>query len=46
MSLIFYEALNQEEAAKVLGVSLRTLKRRWQSARCRLHTALNSEGPG
>jgi RNA polymerase sigma factor (sigma-70 family) len=45
VNLLFYEALTQEEAAKVLGVSLRTLKRRWQSARCRLHDALNPEGP-
>jgi RNA polymerase sigma-70 factor (ECF subfamily) len=45
VNLLFYEALTQEEAAKVLGVSLRTLKRRWQSARCRLHDALNPKGP-
>jgi RNA polymerase sigma-70 factor (ECF subfamily) len=45
VNLLFYEALTQEEAARVLGVSLRTLKRRWQSARCRLHDALNREGP-
>jgi RNA polymerase sigma-70 factor (ECF subfamily) len=41
VGLLFYEGLTQEEAATVLGVSLRTLKRRWQSARCRLHDALN-----
>ncbi len=41
VNLIWYEALTQEEAAQVLGVSLRTVKRRWQSARCRLHEALN-----
>ena len=45
VSLLYYESLTQEEAAKVLGVSLRTLKRRWQSARCRLHDALAAEGP-
>lgn len=45
VNLLFYEALTQEEAAKVLGVSLRTLKRRWQSARCRLHDALKPEEP-
>lgn len=41
--LLFYEGLTQEEAAKVLEISLRTLNRRWQSARCRLHEALNKE---
>jgi RNA polymerase sigma-70 factor (ECF subfamily) len=44
VNLLYYESLPQEEAARVLGVSLRTVKRRWQSARCRLHAALNSEG--
>jgi hypothetical protein len=34
--LIFYQGLTQLEAAEVLGVSLRTLKRRWQEARLRL----------
>jgi RNA polymerase sigma-70 factor (ECF subfamily) len=41
VGLLFYEGLTQDEAAHVLGVSLRTVKRRWQSARCRLHEALN-----
>jgi RNA polymerase sigma-70 factor (ECF subfamily) len=41
VNLVWYEGLTQEEAARVLGVSLRTLKRRWQSARCRLYDALN-----
>lgn len=45
VNLLFYEALTQQEAAKVLGISVRTLKRRWQSARCRLHDALNPEEP-
>jgi RNA polymerase sigma-70 factor (ECF subfamily) len=45
VNLIWYEGLTQEEAAGVLGVSLRTLKRRWQSARCRLYDALNGQGP-
>jgi len=44
VNLLYYESLSQEEAARVLGISLRTVKRRWQSARCRLHAALNSEG--
>jgi RNA polymerase sigma factor (sigma-70 family) len=41
VGLLFYEQLTQQEAATVLGVSLRTVKRRWQSARCCLHDALN-----
>lgn len=44
LNVLFYEGFTQEEAALVLGISLRTLKRRWQSARCLLHAALNSEG--
>lgn len=38
--LLWYGGLNQSEAAKVLGISLATLKRRWQSARWHLHEAL------
>ena len=41
LGLLFYEGLTQEETAKVLGISLRTAKRRWQSARCRLYDAFN-----
>lgn len=46
VNLLFYEALTQEEAASVLGVSLRTVKRRWHSARCRLRQQLNEPEPG
>lgn len=42
-SLLWYGGLNQAEAAKVLGISLATLKRRWQSARLRLHEALRED---
>lgn len=31
--LLWYQCLGQEEAADVLGVSLRTMKRRWRDAR-------------
>jgi RNA polymerase sigma-70 factor (ECF subfamily) len=31
--LIYYDGLSQSQAAKVLGLSLTTVKRRWQSAR-------------
>jgi RNA polymerase sigma-70 factor (ECF subfamily) len=33
VNLLYYEGLQQERAAIVLGISLRTVKRRWQSAR-------------
>lgn len=41
VGLLFYEGLSQQEAAEILGVSLRTLKRRWLSARCLLRETLN-----
>mgnify|MGYP006272954317 CR=1 FL=1 len=37
VNLLFYEALTQEEAAQLLGVNVRTIKRRWQSARLTLN---------
>lgn len=40
VNLLFYEGMSQEEAAIVLGVSLRTLKRRWQEAKLALHEEL------
>jgi len=33
LNLIYYEGLSQEEAAEILGVSVRTVKRRWQKAK-------------
>ena len=44
--LLFYQGLPQAEAAAVLGVSERTVKRRWQSARLALHEALGGRLPG
>jgi RNA polymerase sigma-70 factor (ECF subfamily) len=43
--LIWYQGLSQAEAAELLGVSDRTVKRRWQSARLRLHEGLHGEIP-
>ena len=43
VNLIYYEGLTQDEAAGVLGVSVRTLKRRWQAVRVRLHEGLTRE---
>jgi RNA polymerase sigma-70 factor (ECF subfamily) len=44
--LLWYQGLPQAEAAGLLGVSERTVKRRWQAARLRLHEALRGEPPG
>ena len=43
--LLWYQGLSQAEAATVLKVSERTIKRRWQSARLKLHQALHGELP-
>ncbi len=44
-NLLWYEGLTQPEAAAVLGISLATLKRRWQAARLLLHRAMKDEHP-
>lgn len=43
--LVWYEGLNQVEAAALIGVPLRTLKRRWRVARELLSQALYGEPP-
>jgi RNA polymerase sigma-70 factor (ECF subfamily) len=43
--LLWYEGMTQPEAAEVLGVSLKTVKRRWQSARLMLRERLGGAGP-
>lgn len=43
--LLWYQGLSQIEAAKVLGISERTLQRRWQEARTRLYESLGGELP-
>jgi RNA polymerase sigma-70 factor (ECF subfamily) len=43
VELLFYQGLSQGEAAEVLGVSLRTVQRRWHDALCRLHHAWAGE---
>lgn len=40
MGLLYYQGLSQSEAAGILGVSERTVKRRWREARLRLHKLL------
>ncbi|MCI0701349.1 MAG: sigma-70 family RNA polymerase sigma factor [Planctomycetia bacterium] len=44
--LIFYHGMTQEDAADVLGVVVRTIQRRWQSALLALHRLRNGEAPG
>jgi RNA polymerase sigma factor (sigma-70 family) len=44
--LLFYQGLSQAEAAAVLDVSERTIKRRWQAARLRLVQTLGGKMPG
>jgi RNA polymerase sigma-70 factor (ECF subfamily) len=43
--LLWYQGLPQAEAAELLGFSERTVKRRWQAARLKLHAALKGELP-
>jgi len=46
VTLIYYQGLTQDEAARVLGISVRTLKRRWFSARMQLHEVLKDDRAG
>ncbi|MBI2808294.1 MAG: sigma-70 family RNA polymerase sigma factor [Planctomycetes bacterium] len=43
VGLLFYQGLPQNEAAEMLGISLRTLQRRWHDALCKLHRVWNRE---
>jgi RNA polymerase sigma-70 factor (ECF subfamily) len=43
--LLWYQELPQAEAALLLGVSERTIKRRWAAARLRLYEALHGNLP-
>jgi len=45
LDVIYYGGLSQEEAAEMLGVSTRTIKRRWRLARILLARALDNEWP-
>jgi RNA polymerase sigma-70 factor (ECF subfamily) len=44
--LLWYQGLSHTEAAAVLAVHPRTVKRRWQSACLKLHEAMGGELPG
>ena len=43
--LLWYQGLTQPQAAEVLAMPLRTLKRCWQRVRITLHDAMNGEFP-
>ncbi|MFM2215791.1 MAG: hypothetical protein RL240_109 [Planctomycetota bacterium] len=45
-NLLYYEGLSQEAAAKVLGVSTRTVKRHWQNAKLKLYKGLQRDEQG
>jgi RNA polymerase sigma factor (sigma-70 family) len=40
VDLLWYQGLDQDQAAKILGISIRTLRRRWQAARIKLFEVL------
>lgn len=44
--LLFYQGLSQDAAAEILGVSVRTVQRRWQAAMLALHRARGGAAPG
>lgn len=44
-NLLWYEGLSQQEAASVLAIDVRTVKRRWQSARIMIYEALDGRCP-
>lgn len=44
-NLLWYNGVSQTEAAEVLGLSERTLQRRWQAARQKLFAAMKGELP-
>ena len=43
--LLWYQGLSQSEAADALGVDVRTVKRRWRSARIMIYEALDGQPP-
>lgn len=43
--LLWYEGMTQPEAGTLLGVSLKTVKRRWQAARLSIHSIMRGELP-
>ena len=43
VGMLFYQGLSQAEAAELLGLSLRTVQRRWHDALAKLHRIWNRE---
>lgn len=43
--LLWYQGMGQAEAAAVLGVTDRTVRRRWETARCLLFEAMKGQRP-
>jgi DNA-directed RNA polymerase specialized sigma24 family protein len=41
VSLLFYHGWKQAEVAELLGVTVRTVQRRWQAALVKLHGLLH-----
>lgn len=46
VELLWYQGMGQLEAAQVLGITDRTVRRRWVSAKSKLFEALSGEAPG
>jgi RNA polymerase sigma-70 factor (ECF subfamily) len=45
VELLWYHGMSQQEAAMLLGISVRTVRRRWQAARIQLGAALRDDPP-
>ena len=43
--LLWYHEVSQDEAAKMIGVNVRTIKRRWRNAKLNLHDRLSNDLP-
>jgi RNA polymerase sigma-70 factor (ECF subfamily) len=43
--LVWYQGLTNAEAAEILGVSTKTVRRRWQAGCLRLHDAMAGQLP-
>jgi len=45
VGLLFYQGLPQAEAAQLLGVTVRTIQRRWHAALVQLHDTMKGQWP-